>query len=233
MARLYTSSEDYLAKQGRTHAKTSRLAFWVWVGVTVIVLFLSVRFLISVWSINFRILWVLVIGFTYFYISYRLLGDYSVNEKASIRYRLGREGELNVLEVLKQLDDNHSVFYGGRIFRGNIDFAVLRGNTLFNIEVKNHAGNITFNGRQLLRDGQSFAEHGLIGQVIDSERQLRTAFSFLPDLQNIRIVSVLVFANSRAYVEAPGLVNGVHVTHRRLLANFIKSESVSLRAPLL
>lgn len=223
MAKLFHSTEDYLRGQERKHEiysmrslKSVGYLATTLLAVCFVVLFNN----LPLWA---ALIMVIPTGAYVLMVSYYTLLSHSQAERIALRYRLGRAGELRVLEVLRTLDDRYSIFYGGKISKGNIDFIVLRGNILFNIEVKNHAGAIMYDGYEMLRDEKPFLEHGLLGQVHANERQLRTVMRFLPNMSRLHIVSVLVFSNPRAFVETVGNAQGVHVTHVRLLRGFIES----------
>lgn len=223
MAKLFQSPQDYLKQEAERYTYASYIPL-VGVGCLVVALIVAfVRVLFSGYSDDFKIGVVALLGGTVLLAAYYLLRDYSFAQWRAVRYSTGRSGELRVLQSLRWLNDQYTIFYGGKIVKGNIDFIVLRGNILFNIEVKNHSGSIVFDGFEMLRNDKPFPEHGLLGQVFSNEKQLKTALYFLPNSRSLKIVSVLVFANPRAHVATVGFAKGVYVTHARLLNRFIES----------
>ncbi|MBP9686570.1 MAG: NERD domain-containing protein [Candidatus Doudnabacteria bacterium] len=223
MAKLYQSPEDYLTQQERRHTLASYIPLLGVVLMILVLLAFIARAVSSEYSADFKIAVVLMVGLAVLILAYILLRDYSSAQWQAMRYAKGRSGEQRVLDALRRLDDRYTIFYGGKISKGNIDFIVLRGGILFNIEVKNHSGSIMFDGFEMLRNGEPFPEHGLLGQVISNEKQLKFALYFLPNLNKLKIVSVLVFSNPRAFVSTIGFAKGVYVTHSRLLNSFIES----------
>lgn len=78
----------------------------------------------------------------------------------SAKFFSGISGETAVWDELHKLNDQYTVFEDLRLpgHMENIDFVVVGPNGSFTVEVKNHSGNITYDGEQLLQNGQRFEE---------------------------------------------------------------------------
>ena len=112
------------------------------------------------------------------------------------QYRKGLNGELYIRSLLERLPDTYVVFHGITLSKdsGNIDFVVVGPNCTFAIEVKSHKGNITFNGKELLRNGQLLEKNFLYqarGEAIGLGNYLRSQLPF-----PIYVQSVIVFSNA-------------------------------------
>ena len=81
-------------------------------------------------------------------------------------YKSGLDGEARVAKELEKLPNTYTVLQDVKLPNsyGNIDFVVLGPNGIWTIEAKNHSGNITYNGKELLRNGYAF-EKNFIKQV--------------------------------------------------------------------
>lgn len=85
-------------------------------------------------------------------------------------FRQGLDGEALVAAELKKLPDDYVVIQDVKLpnTKTNIDFVVLGPNGIFAIEVKNHKGNITYGGNQLLRNGYPLEKNFLWQARIES-----------------------------------------------------------------
>jgi hypothetical protein len=136
----------------------------------------------------------------------------------------GREGESIIFFELMKLPDDFYIFQDVKIdFDWNIDFVVLGPTGVFAVEVKADSGMITFDGINLLKDGEVFKKN-IINQAKGEALKIKEI------LHEVEFVyPVLVFSNYRAYANfgfKPQ--NYVYVLNKRYLNNFIKSLPVTL-----
>ncbi len=146
---------------------------------------------------------------------------YSQNEIKWIKYKSGISGESRVYEELSKLPAHYKVFCGGKLKYGDLDFGVLKGEVFFNLEVKNHKGRISFNGAGLLKNGKPFWETDPLKEVIRNEKYLSEKFR---NQRKVRtIVSVVVFANKKAWVQDFKIGPNLYVVHVSSLLKFLEN----------
>lgn len=75
---------------------------------------------------------------------------------APLKHQLrGEEGEQDVADILDELPESYIYLSNINLEgKGNIDYVLMGPPGIWTIEVKSHAGNITFNGAELERDGE-------------------------------------------------------------------------------
>lgn len=113
-------------------------------------------------------------------------------------FRQGIDGEEVTAQELQKLPDVYTVIRDVHIpgMKTNIDFVVLSANGLFAIEVKSHRGEITYDGRQLRRNGYPLEK--------DFLRQSRTEATALTEYlqanvdRNLYANPILVFSDPKA-----------------------------------
>lgn len=113
-------------------------------------------------------------------------------------FRQGLDGEEVTAQELQKLPDEYTVIRDVHIpgMKTNIDFVVLGANGLFAIEVKSHRGEITYDGRQLRRNGYPLEK--------DFLRQSRTEATALTEYlqanvdRNLYANPILVFSDQKA-----------------------------------
>ncbi|MBL8030527.1 MAG: NERD domain-containing protein [Candidatus Doudnabacteria bacterium] len=156
----------------------------------------------------------LVVGSIFLYL-------YSKHELRWVKYKSGISGESRVYKELAKLPADYKVYCGGKLTYGDLDFGVLKGDTFFNLEVKNHKGRISFNGIALLKNGRPFWETDPVKEVLRNEKDLK--HKFYNNLEIKKIVSVVVFANKKAWVQDYKLGQNLYVTHVSGLIKFLES----------
>lgn len=130
----------------------------------------------------------------------------------------GRKGEGAIFYALNKLPDNWIVFQDVQINgKGNIDYIVLCPRGIFTIEVKSHEGEITYDGRELRRNGypleknflqQARGEAWAVSDLL--EKKLGEKFHF--------IRAVIVFSSWYARLRLPpGVINKVFVVKKKNL----------------
>lgn len=144
--------------------------------------------------------------------------------RISDRYNRGWRGEEVILDVLKTLSDNYTIFCDVNLYnKGNIDFIVLGPRGLLAVEVKSHSGNITFENGRLLRNGYPFKEKDFMVQVkneaLGLNRYLKEKIQ-----KDIFVKPIIVFSNKHANVKF-GLnpINNVFVVQKEYLIKLIES----------
>ena len=141
-------------------------------------------------------------------------------------FRQGLDGEALVAEELKKLPDEYIVIQDVKIpnMKSNIDFVVLSANGIFALEVKSHEGNITYNGKELLRNGYAL-EKNFLWQVRSEATSLTEYLQANID-RNLYVNALLVFSSSKAkmrFGESP--VVGVVIIGRAWLMKHITSRA--------
>lgn len=198
---------------------------YVTLALGVVILLVTIQSFGSTNAANEKLHRYLLVAVPLAVICFILLYSYSQHERRGINYKRGREGEDQVLKVLKELPEEYIVYADGIIDYGNIDFAVLKENTLFNIEVKSHKGRISTNGWQLTRGGRKFPYTDPIYQALQNEKKF-VHFLTKHQLPKYNIISVIVFSNPAAYVDVSEVIRDVHVVHNRVLRKFIEEYNI-------
>lgn len=116
-------------------------------------------------------------------------------------FKRGLDSEALVYEELKKLPDEYIVVQDVKIpnTKTNIDFVVFGPNGIFAIEVKSHKGAITYNGKQLLRNGYQL-EKNFLWQVHAESRALTEYLQANVD-RSLYANPILVFSNSKAIMK--------------------------------
>ncbi len=142
MAKVYGASSLYLERQKNLAGFKESIGLIISVILCFALLVFFTYGLVFgrgiITKITLLTLFISLISFLYW--SYR----YSVRRE---NFYNGQQGEELVLESLKTLPDNYSIFYDVKFYkkRGNMDFVVMGPTGIFAIEVKNRR---TFNLRQ-------------------------------------------------------------------------------------
>ncbi len=222
MAQIYGSESKYLITQQKTNTWFSKGHYFIALIIGGVIVALILTVIKSVPIQELSILRLAIILFLIFIACAAFLYFYSQRERRSKNYESGRAGELLVFNTLKQLpDDNHVLQDINLGSVGNIDFVLTRPNEVFSLEVKNHAGRVSFDGRKLLWNGRPFPKN-ILSQVRLQERILKD-FLFHKMGHEFPIIPVLVFANPKCYVDINGPVLGIPVIHQRVLFNFLQN----------
>lgn len=167
--------------------------------------------------ITWAVVALMLAGFVIFRVIARHLAHHVFNYNSGIR------GERAIAGELKKLPDDYTVFQDIILpgIRGNIDFIVITAKThIFTIEVKNHHGNIEFNGQKLTINGQPF-EKDILNQAMHEATGLHDCFMQSTG-QDIFVTPVLAFAHPRAHMRF-GLkkIQNVHVIQKRFLKKLL------------
>ena len=146
--------------------------------------------------------------------------------KISDKFNRGWRGEEVILDILKTLSDNYTIFCDANLYnKGNIDFIVLGPCGLLAVEVKSHSGRITFENGKLLRYGHPFKEKDF---VIQAKNEALDLNCYLKEKipKDIFIKPVIVFSNKHAFVRF-GLnpINNIFVIQKEYLIKLIESLS--------
>jgi hypothetical protein len=143
-------------------------------------------------------------------------------------FRQGLDGEEVTAEELQKLPDEYTVIQDVSIpgMKTNIDFVVLGTNGVFAVEVKSHRGEITYDGRQLRRNGYPLEK--------DFLRQSRTEATALTEYlqanvdRNLYANPILVFSDQKARLKFGKLpLNGVVV----IRVDWLNEQIVKSRIP--
>lgn len=168
---------------------------------------------------------------------YKYINDFAWKYLRKARYfKLGQEGEKEIYDELSKLPDEYVVIQDVKIpsTKTNIDFVVLGPNGIWAIEVKSHKGKITYNGKELLRNGY-LLEKNFLWQVRTEAISLTEYLQANID-RSLYVNALLVFSSSKAkmrFGESP--VTGVVIIGRewlikhitgRLAQNTLKSEQI-------
>lgn len=137
------------------------------------------------------------------------------------RYESGIAGERAVWDELYHLPLGYRVYHDLQLAKGatNIDFVVTGPCGVVVVEVKNNFGRVTASTAGLFIGGRP-AQTNMLGQATFEARSL-AQFLEAKATGKINVVSVLVFANPKTYVDVYGQVRGVHVLHLRQLVPFL------------
>ncbi len=148
----------------------------------------------------------------------------------SDKYWSGHVGENDAEKVLKKLPNAYTVFRDVMIGekKGNIDYVVVGPNGVFMVEVKNHVGKIGFNGNELTRNGRPIPEKNLLKQAVGQALAVR-GYLQRETGASPYVTAILLFTNPSVNLglgTAP--VDHVFVTTSGLVRHLIESTSGSL-----
>ncbi len=133
----------------------------------------------------------------------------------------GLEAEQEIRELLATLVEDGCLVLNDVPFPyGNLDHIVVRPDkTIFLIETKSHKGRVTWNGKELLINGQPFSRN----PICQMNRGIRWMQSLAKQLfgTNPWIVAVLVFPNATVSFRRP--VKRINVITAQNLLAFIRS----------
>lgn len=133
----------------------------------------------------------------------------------------GIEGEWDVADILNKLPRSHISLPNINLKRrGDIDFVLIGPTGIWTIEVKSHAGNITFNGTELTRDEELFEK--------DFLKQAWAEACLVRDLlkqkfgQDFTVKPVIVFSSPDAEIKFGfNQINGIYVIGLRWLKKLV------------
>ena len=225
MAKLIYRKENYLLEQSKGHDRHSKSNFQIALVIFVVGFGLCLTVLSIGFVFWFKLIVFLLIAFTFFLWGTTYLFDYSWHGFRAINYLSGLRGELRVYRELEKLSDSYVIFEDGRIDNyGNLDFVVQKGSKLFVIEVKNHVGQIDFDGRQILLNGHPFKERDPVSQLLRNQKKLINKSR--QDLSTqVEVIPILVFSNPKTFVNFDyDLFNNVFIIHNRGLKKFLESQ---------
>ena len=157
-------------------------------------------------------------------IAYLLYKSY--DRKSNNFYR-GRKGEGAIWYELIKLSDEYCLFQDVKIGeRGNIDFIVLGPTGLFAIEVKSHAGYVSFKDGELTLNNRPADKDFLkqaMAEALNTHNYLQYSLN-----EDIFVNPVIVFSNRRArmhFMLEP--VRNVFVVQKRFLRRLLLSKPIS------
>jgi hypothetical protein len=143
----------------------------------------------------------------------------------ALRFRRGLDGEDYIRAVLWKLSDNFTIIANVMLpnFKSNLDFVAIGNGTVYIVEVKNHRGNVTYNGNVLQRDGKDF-EYDFLrrvkGQALELRNYIRSSLSI-----DTFVIPVIVFSNWKAtmhFGKTP--VDGVIVLKNPWLNSYLEPD---------
>ena len=152
MAQVLGSPSQYISKNLRQHAY-----FYFVVGIVFIIGVFACYVLVNqVFAFRNPVVEILLF-ILYFVALYYLTKVLLYVFHIDYFYR-GGIGENNIAAELAKLPNNYLVFRNMHIEnrKSDTDFIVLGPKGLLTVEAKSHSGNISFNGRELLKNGKPF-----------------------------------------------------------------------------
>ncbi len=149
-----------------------------------------------------------------------------INEEIMLRwdYIYGLRGEESVQKILEGLPKSYIVVANVVLpdKQSNIDFVVIGPSGIFAIEVKSHAGRISYDGQQLLRYGRKF-EKDFLWQTNSEASELYNYFKYL-NIEIPLVEPILVFSSRFASVRfGRKLIDGISVIGARWLLERIQA----------
>jgi hypothetical protein len=238
MAQVYGGESTYLHEQRQLRLAVVIIVALIVVLVSIIGTVFNALHLGEI--ITWAVVSVLLIGLVFYKNALKLL------EHGASNYTSGIRGERVIADELKKLPDDWHIFRDLKLsdISSNIDFVVLSpGGTLFTIEVKNHHGEIEYDGNKLTCSGRLF-EKDVLSQAIMEATSLHDYLLETTGKENF-VHPVLVFAHPRARMyfgfNKVSHVNVIQKNYLRPLltqqdygnnANIITPELVQLLTPL-
>ncbi len=140
-----------------------------------------------------------------------------------VKQKRGEKGERDIKNILKKLPKSYIYLQNINLAkRGNIDFVLAGPTGIMTIEVKSHAGIITFDGRELKRDGKPL-EKDFLGQAWSEKCLVRDALKQGLG-RNFEVQPIIVFSNQNAEIKlGQNPINGVYVMDSSELKKFVLS----------
>lgn len=152
----------------------------------------------------------------------------------SYNFRSGIKGESSIFFILSQLPNEYVIFQDVTIpgKKDNIDFVIVGPTGIFTVEVKNHSGNISFNGNKLTRDkfplDQDFLTQAMF-EALGLHNYLKIKLE-----QDIFVQPVLVFSNQHVMLNFnQGSINNVYVLTGNDLISYITNQTPRLNIELI
>lgn len=142
----------------------------------------------------------------------------------------GMEGEWDVGSILNELPESYIYLPDINLEkRGNTDYVLVGSTGIWTIEVKSHAGEITFNGAELLRDGELFEERDILKQAWAEAYSVKNLLKRELN-RDFEVQPVIVFSSPDAEMRF-GLnkQKGVFVINLRWLKGLVEGEKNTLR----
>ncbi len=140
------------------------------------------------------------------------------------KQKRGEEGEQDIKNILKKLPKSYIFLQNINLARrGNIDFVLVGPTGIRTIEVKSHAGIITFDGTELKRNGKSFEGKDFLKQAW-SEKCLVRDLLWQKLGRNFDVQPIVVFSSQDAEIKLESNpINGVYVMGSSELKKFVLS----------
>ena len=175
---------------------------------------IMITILIAGFSLLNLSIWCILLLAIFMAVIFRLLMHWTKN------FVSGLIGEKDIDNELFKLGGDYFKISDFNTGRGNIDKIVAGPSGIWTLEVKNHAGSISFNGKDLLNHGKLF-DKDFLKQAYAEAKTLQDIIKSRLDL-DINVQPVLVFSNKYAKVKL-GLnkKRGVYVIQKRWLKKLI------------
>ena len=219
MAVFYGQTSRYELLMRKIH----KLAFLIWCTYSIFILsFVIYQYIHFNFSLGSFLALCIVFGPIYFIADYLRRKDQSTFHKFSS----GLRGETAVWYELHRLNNAYHVFEDITLpgHNENIDFVVFGPTGIFTVEVKNHTGNIGYNGEELTRNGDIF-ENNFIKRSMDETLALHT---YIANSCNVTIfvTPIVVFSNYFATLNfSHDFIRNIHIIKRKFLISTILSGS--------
>ncbi len=215
MSRFFGGDSQYLVRQKQRHKRILLLILIVSLAISIAIPILSFRYR-KLQYLSYPLAAFSFVG----YLWMKKTGDKKLHSARS--YAKGAKGEKNIGLLLRRLPDDYLVFQDIKLEKdsGNIDFVVVGRKGVYAIEVKSHAGNITYENGQLLRNGKSL-ETDFLKQTMSEAMNLH-GFLLTKLGKDLFVYPVLVFSHWKAQVrfgEKP--IEKVYIVQYRWLINLI------------
>jgi len=186
MARIHGKGSKYLIRQDWV----SRIFSVIYLLILGLVLWaIFVENLANLSTISSTVTAIILVAPLTWFI-YRL---YKKQRETSGRFSKGRKSEEIILNELSKLPDDYVILQGLEIKGGDIDFTVVGPTGIFAIDAKSHSGEITFNGKELLRDNASF-EKNILSQSKNEALRLQKIILERTDRKYF-VTPVIVFSS--------------------------------------
>lgn len=199
--------------------KISRIVFLIWCSYTLFIICIALfESALREFSLASILAMIIVFGPIY------LIADYLRRKELStfFKYTSGLRGEAAVWYELHRLDNAYHVFEDIKLpgHDENIDFVVFGPTGLFTIEVKNHKGNIEYNGHELTRNGNKL-ENNFIKRSMEETLALHTHIANVCNV-TLFITPIIVFSNYFATLNfQQETIHNIHIIKRKLLMSTI------------
>ncbi|MDD3102115.1 MAG: nuclease-related domain-containing protein [Patescibacteria group bacterium] len=155
------------------------------------------------------------------------LDDFSLKHNhISNQFYRGRWGEKDVLDELKKLPNEYTIFQDVQFpeSRGNIDFVLIGPTGIFALEVKSHIGFVGYHNDELTLNNWIFKEKNILKQAFSGAMQLHDYLKFKIG-KDIFVNAALVFSHRLAKMRFGfNPVDNVFVVQKAFLLQLITQQ---------